>query len=173
MCNITIEYVKPIINILSALLTPTIAIISTIFICQQKNIQRRQHLVEVFKLRIDHIKFFFNSWGSFNTYINYIPNYKAQIIAQNNNQEYIISSMEQVFAELYKHNLSTKMLFNEELFDIESNFINSLRNNIPSRGQDWTIYNILESYEDSRNKFNELYEKYVEILNKDNIISKN
>ena len=80
--------------------------------------------------------------------------------------------MEQVFAELYKHNLSTKMLFNEELFDIESNFINSLRNNIPSRGQDWTIYNILESYEDSRNKFNELYKKYVEILNKDNIISK-
>lgn len=173
MCNITIENVKPIINILSALLTPTIAIISTIFICQQKNIQRRQHLVEVFKLRIDHIKFFFNSWSNFNTYINYIPNYKAQIIAQNNNQEYIISSMEQVFAELYKHNLSTKMLFNEELFDIESNFINSLRNNIPSRGQDWTIYNILESYEDSRNKFNELYEKYVEILNKDNIISKN
>lgn len=172
MCNITIENVKPIINILSALLTPTIAIISTIFICQQKNIQHRQHLVEVFKLRIDHIKIFFNSWSSFNTYINYIPNYKAQIIAQNNNQEYIISSMEQVFAELYKHNLSTKMLFNEELFDIESNFINSLRNNIPSRGQDWTIYNILESYEDSRNKFNELYKKYVEILNKDNIISK-
>ena len=32
MCNITIEDVKPIINILSALLTPTIAIFSTIFI---------------------------------------------------------------------------------------------------------------------------------------------
>lgn len=113
MCNITIEDVKPIINILSALLTPTIAIFSTIFICQQKNIQRKQHLIEIFKLRIEHIKFFFNSWGNFNTYINYIPNYKAQIIAQNNNQEYIISSMEQVFAELYKHNLSTKMLFKQ------------------------------------------------------------
>lgn len=36
MCSITIEDVKPIINILSALLTPTIAIFSTIFICQQK-----------------------------------------------------------------------------------------------------------------------------------------
>ena len=172
MCNITIEDIKPIINILSALLTPTIAIFSTIFICQQKNIQRKQHLIEIFKLRIEHIKFFFNSWGNFNTFINYIPNYKAQIIAQNNNQEYIISSMEQVFAELYKHNLSTKMLFNDELYDMESDFINSLRNNIPSRGQDWTTYNIQESYEVCRSKFNELYEKYVELLNKNNIIDK-
>lgn len=163
MCNI--ENIKTFINILSAFLTPTIAICTAIFMWQQNDIQKKQQATEIFKLRVEHIKYIFNAWGSFNTYITYIPDYKAQVIATNGNQEIIISTMEKVYAELYKHNISTRSLFDKNISEIEKDFIDSLKNCIPAKGLAWSIYNILDSYQVSREKFNILYETLENTLN--------
>lgn len=165
MCNMNVENIKNIIEVLSAFLTPTVAICTAIFMYQQKNIQKSQQATEIFKLRVEHIKYIFNAWGSFNTYITFIPNYKAQIIAINGNQDMIISSMERVFAELYKQNISTTSLFGENISKIEKDFIESLRGCIPNKGQDWSIYNILDEYQLCREKFNTLYDTLEKTIN--------
>ena len=166
MCNITIETMKPVMDILSASLAPTIAICTGWFMWQQKEIQKKQHNTEIFKLRIEHMKFLFDAWGNFNTYISYIPNYKAQIIANNGNQEVIISTMRRVFADLFEHNVATPVLYNKNLQEKEEQFIKSLNAMIPSRGMDWTFYDILDEYETSKKLFNELYSDYQSLLYK-------
>lgn len=155
------------VQLISALLAPITAICSLLFMWQQKEIQEKQHKTELFKLRAEHTKFLFDTWGIFNTYIVYIPNYKAQIISNNGNQEIIISTMKRAFASLYEHNIATRVLYNKELEELENTFIESLQSLIPSSGMEWTIYNILEGYEQSKELFNQLYTKYQEILYKE------
>ena len=109
------------------------------------------------------MKFLFDAWGNFNTYIIQVPSYKAQIISNNGNQEIIISTMRQVFADLYEHNNATRILYNKELEELDKAFITSLNSLIPS-SCDWSICNIFEGYEQSKKLFNDLYSKYQETL---------
>ena len=164
MCNITIETMKPVMDILSALLAPTIAICTGCFMWQQKEIQKKQHNTEIFKLRVEHMKFLFDAWGEFNTYISSVSNYRAQVISNNGNQELVITTMRSVFADLYEHNIVTPILYNKNLQEKEEQFIKSLNAMIPSRGMDWTTYDILDEYEAAKKLFNELYSDYQKIL---------
>lgn len=83
MCNIPIDTIKHIIDISSALLTPTIAICTAWFIWQQKNIQHKQQQAELLKLRIEHIRGIFDTWSKFHKDIHYVKGYKAQVIVPN------------------------------------------------------------------------------------------
>jgi hypothetical protein len=169
MCSISVENIKPIIEILSAILSPLIAIFTGIFIFQQKKIQEKQKRIELLKLRLEHIKGIFDTWGLFHQYIVYIKGYKAQIIVPpNNNYEDVIFSMEKIRAELFKYNFSTKYLFSQEIYKLEKNILDSLKNFIPSYGIPWTIYNLpIEEYSKNREMFNNLYKKYEEIMDKE------
>ncbi len=162
-----LNLIKEISVYVSALLAPIVTICTICFMRQQKEIQKKQQLTELFKLRIKHMNFLFESWGNFNTYITYIPNYEAKIISINGNQDIIISQMQQVFAKLYELNFETKVLFNKNIEKLEKEFINSLPSMIPPKNGDWTDYKILKNYEISKNLFNYLFSKYQELLCKE------
>ncbi len=172
MCNISINTVKIGIEILSALLTPTIAICTAWFIYQQKNIQYKQQQVELLKLRIEHIKSIFDTWGKFHQDIHYTKGYEARIIVPNGlNDEMVITDMEKVIADLFKYNFTTKYLFPQEIYDLEYKIITSLKSFVPSRGTPWSIYNLpLEEYTNNRAMFDKLYKKYEEIMDKESKI---
>lgn len=160
------------INILSMLLSPIIAVCTGLFMWQQKEIQKKQQRMELFKLRIEHIKNLFDYWGEYNKYIDYIPHYKAEIVATKGEQEEIISTFRYTYGKLYKHNMSTTVLFNKELCILEDDFIQAVLAIIPQNSHSWSIYNILEDYEICKDKFNALYNEYEEILNKECKINK-
>lgn len=172
MCNITIETIKPFIDVLSALLTPTVAICTACFIYQQKNIQHKQQQVELLKLQIEHIRNIFDTWGKFHQDIHYTKDLEAKIIVPKGmNEEDVIFPMEKVIAELFKYNFTTKYLFTQEIYNLEYKIISSLKSFIPSRGIPWSIYNLpLEEYIKSREMFNDLYKKYEEIMDKESKI---
>ena len=171
MCNI--ETIKSVIEVLSALLTPTVAICTAYFIYQQKTIQRKQQKMELLKLRIEHIRSIFDSCGNFHQDIHYIKGYKAEIIVPNGmNEESVIFPMEKIRAELYKYNLSTKYLFTDEIYELEKFIIESLSKFIPSHGTPFSVYGLpLEDYTKNREMFNELYKKYEEIMDKESKLS--
>ena len=172
MCNITIETIKPIIDIFSALLTPTIALCTFFIMSQQKNIQHKQQQAELLKLRVEHMKGVFDTWGKFHQDIHYIKGVEAKIIVPNNMyDEDVIYNMEKIIAELAKYNFTTKYLFSQEIYELEQTIITTLKNFIPSRGTPWSIYNLpLEDYTNNRELFNNLYEKYKEIMDKESKI---
>ena len=172
MCNITIETIKPIIDIFSALLTPTIALCTFFIMRQQKNIQHKQQQAELLKLRVEHMKGVFDTWGKFHQDIHYIKGVEAKIIVPNNMyNEDIIYNMEKIIAELAKYNFTTKYLFSQEIYELEQTIITTLKKFIPSRGTPWSIYNLpLEDYTNNRELFNNLYEKYKEIMDKESKI---
>ena len=174
MCNISINTVKIGIEILSALLTPTIAICTAWFIYQQKNIQYKQQQVELLKLRIEHIKSIFDTWGKFHQDIHYTKGYEARIIVPNGlSHEMVITDMEKVIADLFKCNLTTKYLFPQEIYNLEYKIITSLKSFIPTRGTPFSIYNLpLEDYSKNRDMFNDLYEKYEKTMDKESKICK-
>ncbi len=159
-----------IINIISALLTPTIAICTAFFMWQQKEIQKKQQKTELLKLRIEHIRDIFDTWGMFHQDIKFIRGYKAQIIVPNGmNEENVIYDMKKVIAKLYKYSLSTKYLFTEDIYNLENEIIKSLNRFIPPKGTPWSIYNLpLEDYTKNLDMFNDLYKKYEEIMDKEN-----
>jgi len=163
-----------IINIISALLTPTIAICTAIFMWQQKEIPKKQQKTELLKLRIGHIRDIFDTWGIFHQDIDYVKGYKARIIVPNGmNEENVIYDLEKVIAKLFKYNLSTKYLFNEDIYNLENEIIKSLKGFIPSRGTPWSVYNLpLEDYTKNRDMFNDLYKKYEEFMDKENKLCK-
>ncbi len=174
MCNIQIETIKSFIDILSALLTPTVAICTAWFIREQKNIQFKQQQTELLKLRIEHIRNVFDTWGNFHKNINYIKDYKAELfVPYGKNYEEVIYELEIIRADLYKYNLSTKYLFTDEIYKLEYEIIKSLSNFIPSRGTPFSIYHIpLKEYTQNREMFNDLYKKYEEIMDKENKLCK-
>lgn len=172
MCNIAIETIKHFIDVSSALLTPVITFCTFFILCQQKNIQHKQQQIELLKLRIEHMRAMFDTWGNFHQDIHYIKGYEAKIIVPNGiTEEDVIFPMEKVRAELMEHNFSTKYLFTEDIYKLENDLIESLGKFIPSRGTPFSIYHLsIEEYTKNREMFNNLYKKYEKIMDKESRI---
>ena len=85
---------------------------------------------------------------------------------ENNKTSPSLATLE-VILEVLGTNFSD--FFSEEkepqiVFTKEEQFIKSLNTMIPSRGMEWTTYNILDEYEAAKKLFNELYSDYQKIL---------
>lgn len=174
MCDISVNIIKTMIEILSALLTPTVAICTACVIYQQKNIQQKQQKAELLKLRIEHIRSIFGTWNEFNKNIKYERCLEAKITVPNGlHEEDVIDYMKKARAELIEHNFYTKYLFTEEIYKLENEIIKSLGNFIPSQGTPFSAYNLpLDEYTKNREMFNDLYKKYEEIMDKENKLCK-
>ena len=78
--------------------------------------------------------------------------------------------MKKAAAELLKHNLATNNLFDEEIYNLEKNFIDAMYNMIPNELELYDSIDISSDYKNLKNLFNELYDKYENILNNEGIL---
>lgn len=150
----------------SAYLTPIVAICTTVVIVLQVVLQRKQQKLELFKLRMEHIKSIFNIWHTFNSNIYYVKNSKAILISKEKEQNNIIDMMNNSIEMLNQHNLSTKSLFNKEIYELENSLISLLPRFIPSKGSMWTRYGLrIEEYMNAKKLFDNLLQKFEDLMN--------
>lgn len=156
-------------EIVSIISTAVVGLCTIYFMRQQVNIQKQQQKTKIFHLRVEHIQFLLNIWKDYNSYIYYDKKF-ASIIVGNNNPNTIVLTMKKAAAELLKHNLSTNNLFNEETYNLEKNFIDVMYNMIPTELELYSNIDITSNYQELKKLFNELYDKYEKLLNKEGIL---
>ncbi len=153
-----------------SIISPMVVGLCTIyFMGQQVSIQKKQQKTKIFHLRVEHIQFLLNIWKDYNTYI-YSEKEHASIILNGNNAKVIVLTMKKAAAELLKHNLVTNNLFDEEIYNLEKNFIERMFNIIPTEVELYENIQISSDYINLKSLFNELYDKYENILNKEGIL---
>lgn len=155
-------------EIVSIISTAVVGLCTIYFMRIQVSIQKQQQKTKIFHLRVEHIQFLLNIWKDYNTYICGDKN--AYIVANKNNSNLIVLTMKKAAAELLKHNLATNNLFDEEIYNLEKNFIDAMYNMIPNELELYDSIDISSDYKNLKNLFNELYDKYENILNNEGIL---
>lgn len=156
-------------EIVSIISTAVVGLCTIYFMRLQVNIQKQQQKTKIFHLRVEHIQFLLNIWKDYNTYICGDKEF-ASIVANKNNSNLIVLTMKKAAAELLKHNLATNNLFDEEIYNLEKNFIDAMYNMVPNELELYDNINISSDYKNLKNLFNELYDKYENILNNEGIL---
>ena len=135
-------------------------ICTTIFMWQQTAIQKKQQELSLFKLRMEHIKSLFDIWNTFNVNILYIDNKQVAVISKGIGPVLTISTMHNSINMLIQHNLTTKSLFNSELYELEKALIPILSSLVPDRLINNRCSLKLKDYQNAKKHFDKLFEKY-------------
>ena len=172
MFNITYNIAKDSLScfeIISILTTAVVGLCTIYFMRQQVNLQKQQQKAKIFNLRIEHLQSLLNIWRDYNSFIYTNKDGFATIVVQNDNYDLITMTMKKATAELLKHNLSTKNLFDSSVYNLEKALIEHLNNLIPNELELYQNIDISQNYKGLKEEFNNLYDEYEKILNKEGI----